>query len=616
MQNLLHNPLFRSSVRFGVTVLVVDLVLLSVFGNSPAALLGSFAVAIHLYFLDFDGSFRERLIGQSAATAVGAVAVVLGVLCAEQLWLAVVATLFVSAAFAYSRLLRGYIAQSAVGLQGAFFLPLMLPAKFSEAPELLAGWLIGSAISIAASLFFLPHRRTGMVRKLLAQWLRAAADICEAVVDGRSIPASVATLQARRDDLLSFVASSFSQPGAISKRQRALSDMVAAARWSMPLAQRLTALKADDPTHLAEQSAAGFIAAADLLETGNTASMPNLAQARAEDLIQLAEQKPDVLQSHYSVRLLSIAAMTQLYRVASSLGKNAPVPDVGNFEPNKPIVVLRQNFRWNSVWLINALRTGMGTATCVLIVRLMGLDHGVWVILAALAVTQITLSGVAGTKSMFKLVLGAAGGVVLAGILALLHLPFLVFLCSLPFIAFFAKFASGKGILWAQLTYTPFALANFAVLSWPPHKDIELVRLENIAIGAVVAAGFTIMIFPSGVSRLITKLQGLALRSSEKLLDESIQTIHTGVPLTPRHREHTLTLINEFETAVDAAYLGNKSPRPELLTQELAMARSRDFLLGADACVEIAQLSQKNPDLKPIASQLATWWKAFATAVA
>ena len=614
MQNILHNPLFRSAVRFAVSVLVTDLVLLSLFGPSPATLLGSFAVAIHIYFLDFDGTFHERLIGHSVAMVVGAVAVLLGVLCAQPLWLAVVGALVVSAAFAYARLLRGYVALSAVGLPGAYFLPVMLPATPAQAPQLVAGWLVGSGISILAALFVLPHKRTGMVRKHLAGWLRAAADLSQAVITGKELTEKIAALQNQRDQLLDFVASSYSQPGAASKRQRALSDMVAGARWSIPLAQRLTPMHPKDPTSLAAQSALGFEAAAELLEKGNTSiALPNLPQDRLDDLETLSKQPPEILEAHYSVRLLSIASMTQLFRAAVSQGEKAPLPDVGNIEPNKPFTVLRQNLRWNSVWLINALRTGAGAAACVLIVRMMGLDHGVWVVLAALSVTQISLSGATGSKAMLKIVAGAAAGVLLAGLFTVFHLPLIVFVILLPFIAFAAKFASGKGILWAQLTYTPYALANFAVLEWPPHKGLEFERIENIALGAVVAAGFTLLAFPNGVSSLLAKLQKSALTTSEQLLEGSILSITDKKPLPAHLRAHTLDRISAFETAVDAAYLGNKSPSPELLERENAMEKSRDFLIGADACIEIAQLSKTQPAFAPIASHLAVWWKEFIT---
>jgi uncharacterized membrane protein YccC len=613
MKSLLHNTLVRSAVRFGVTVLITDLVLLSLFGHSPATLLGSFAVAIHIYFLDFDGTFRERLIGHSVATAVGAGAVLLGVFCAQPLWLAIIGALCVSATFAYSRLLRGYVALSAVGLPGAFFLPVMLPATPAQAPELVAGWLIGSGLSILSALFLLPHLRTGIVRKYLSEWLAAATDVCYAVISGNALADKIAALQEKRDRLLAFVASSYSQPGATSRRQRALSDMVAAARWSHPLAEHLTPQHPHDSTTLAAESATGFTAAAEMLEFGTTTvALPNLPEARLTDLEALSAQQPSILKAHYSVRLLSIASMTQLFRAAVSQGKSAPVPDVGNFEPSKPLTVLRQNLRWNSVWLINALRTGLGAATCVFIVREMGLDHGVWVVLAALSVTQVSLSGATGTKDAMKIVTGAAAGVLIAGILSMLNLPVEVFVMLLPLVAFLAKFASGRGIVWAQLSYTPFALINFAVLEWPPHKGLEFERIENITIGAVVAVLYTLLVFPSGVSKLLRKLQRSAVTSSEQLLSDSIAAITEHTPIPPHRRAQAIDSISAFETAVDAAYLGNKSPSRELQNQEAAMERSRDLLIGADACDELARMSTNQPSFRPIASEFALWWRKFA----
>ncbi|MEG0029185.1 MAG: hypothetical protein RR713_07440, partial [Aurantimicrobium sp.] len=86
IQKVVQNALFRSSLRFAITVVVVDAIVHFLFGSTPAALLGSFAVAIHLYFLDFDGDARERFTGHGIATLVGAGAVVIGVLCAQPLW--------------------------------------------------------------------------------------------------------------------------------------------------------------------------------------------------------------------------------------------------------------------------------------------------------------------------------------------------------------------------------------------------------------------------------------------------------------------------------------------------------------------------------------------------
>ena len=83
-------PSTRSGLRFAVTIVVVDLIALALFGETTAALIASLAVCVHLYFLDYEGDLGERFTGQAIASAVGAIAVLLGVACASPLWLAIV----------------------------------------------------------------------------------------------------------------------------------------------------------------------------------------------------------------------------------------------------------------------------------------------------------------------------------------------------------------------------------------------------------------------------------------------------------------------------------------------------------------------------------------------
>ena len=605
-------PANRAGIRFAVTIIAVDLLVLAIFGESNASLLAALAVCIHLYFLDFDGDLGERFIGHGVATLVGLVAVLLGVLCASPLWLAVVATILVSSAFAYLRLLRGYVSRSAVGLQGAFFLPLMISARLHDLPSLLAGWSVGSAVSILAALVLLPHRRSGLVRRLLVDWLRAAAELCSAVAGGVDPASSVAALEHSRDALLAKVTTSFSQPGAVGHRQRAIAGMVSGARWSMPIAERLTATDPSDPSTLAMTSAEAFRAAADLVGGGSVGiAIPDVPSARAHDLDALIGQSPEVLASHYPVRLLSIGAMNQLFQAASSRRRSAPTPDVGHFDATRPAAILRENLRWNSLWFQNALRTGLGAAACVLSVRLVGLEHGLWVVLASLAVTQVTLSGASGARAMVGIVSGATGGVLVAGLLSMAHLPHPVFVCALPVVAFVTKRVAGTNMALAQFTYTQFALINFAVLAWPPHSRLEVVRFQDILLGAFVAAVFSLLAFPTGVSRLLERLRSAAIGSARTYLTANIAELADGVPGAMARRDVLVEDLGAYENALDAAFMHAQTRTPELMAHEEASAIARDLLLGGDACAELAALSKGETAPAPVVVELAQWWGDF-----
>ncbi len=605
-------PANRSGLRFAATIVAVDLLVLAILGESSGALLAALAVCIHLYFLDFEGDLGERFVGHGVATLVGAFAVVLGVVCASPLWLAVVVTIVVSSTFAYLRVLRGYVSRSAVGLQGAFFLPVMVTAHRSDLPSLLVGWSLGSAVSIIAALVVLPHRRSGLVRRLLAQWLRAAADLCAAMASGGDQGPRLAALQASRDELLAQVTSSFTQPGAVGHRQRAIAGMVSGARWSMPIAERLTAMRPTDPSTLAMTSADAFQAAADLVEGGSLPTdLPDLPTARRSDLDRLCEQSPEILASHYPVRVLSIGAMNQLYQAALSRRMNAPTPDIGHFDSMRPSRILRQNFRWRSVWLRNALRTGFGAAACVLIVRVVGLDHGLWVVLAALAVTQVTLSGATGAQAMLKMAAGATGGVLIAGLLAMLHLPYLVFLCALPVAAFVAKRVASLNMTLAQLSYTQFALINFAVVTWPPNKGLEGARFQDILLGAAVAAGFSFLVFPSGIMSLLHRLRADSLESARRYLTASIDRVSEPSAGSLTLRKMLLEDLGAYENALDAAFMNSNVRSPELMLLEAASATAHDLLLGGDACAELAMIVQSESGFEPVARELSEWWGQF-----
>lgn len=611
IQNVVQNVLFRSSLRFAITIVVVDVIVHYLFGSTPAALLGSFAVAIHIYFLDFDGDARERFTGQGIATLVGAFAVLLGVLCAQPLWLAVLAALVVSSTFAYARVLRGYVARSAVGLQGAFFLPLMIPATASDLPSLVGGWLIGSGISMLSALVLLPHYRTGVVRQAMAQWLRAAGELAGAAATRKPLEPAVAELTRCRDALLGQVTGSYSRPGAVSRTQRALASMVAGARWSMPVAAKLLPLHASDGSKLAAQSQTAFTAAADLVVGKSIGALPDLAAQRADDLNALVGQSSEIVRAHYPVRLISISAMVQLFRAAQTRGKVAPTPDVGNMPDENPLAILRANLRWNSLWLHKALRTGLGTAASVLIVRLVGLDHGVWVILAALSVTQVTFSAASGTKAMFKIVGGAIGGVLIASLIIVFHLPYVVFLIALPLSAFIAKRLQSSDIFLAQLSYTPFALVNLSVLEWPPHKGVELLRVEDILLGAAVAAGFTLLVFPLGINRLVSRLQVNSVTASRSYLQSAVTLLREGKSISGSSRAQAQTAIRAYEDSLDAAFMSARVSTDELLQHETASALSRDYLIGGDTCAELLTMSQENPKLLPVSKELAIWWEEF-----
>jgi uncharacterized membrane protein YccC len=212
---------------------------------------------------------------------------------------------------------------------------------------------------------------------------------------------------------------------------------------------------------------------------------------------------------------------------------------------------------------------------------------------------------------MFKIVAGAICGVLIACLITLCHLPYIVLLIALPVAAFTAKYLQCTNIFYAQLSYTPFALINLFVLAWPPHQGIDVLRVEDILLGAAIAAGFSLLIFPHGLNRVLAKLVEKALAASGDFLHGAIAALHSHENAAPSARADVVASIRAYEDALDAAFMSSHASSADLVDHERALALSRDFLIGGDTCMELLALSVENPKLLPVGREISQWWQDF-----
>jgi hypothetical protein len=199
--------------------------------------------------------------------------------------------------------------------------------------------------------------------------------------------------------------------------------------------------------------------------------------------------------------------MWMLWLAGRTRGLAYPTPDIGSMADERPLALLRAHARLDSV----ATQCGAHRCMCGSL-RAHRPSHGPgpWslVVLAALCVTQVSFSGMANGASAIRMVVGAAAGVLLASIGLILDFPQAVDLALLPVAAFLAVIGAAIGPFTAQLLFTPFVLLNFAAIEYATQRGLEVVRLEDVAIGATVAAAFALTVFPFG---LVAELQAKAL---------------------------------------------------------------------------------------------------------
>jgi uncharacterized membrane protein YccC len=610
---------WHAALRFALAIVVTDALVWWIFGQGTPVVMGSFAVICLLYFLDYPGSTRDRVVGYTAAAGIGAIAVAAGTLLTQPLVVAVISALAVTFAFSYARVLRGFVGRASVGLPGAFFLPVMADVPSTQLPSMVASWLIGSLVAIAAALLVLPRNDTGPIRHLLGGWLTEAADICAAQARGGGSPAAYADLQATTERIRACAQESSVSLGMVGGRQRALAEMVEGTQWG----SAALAVVADAPSpqegtipqtlRLLDASAAAFTSAAAAVTNSRvTGPVPDLAAIREDDLDHLSTNTPAQLDQHYPARLVSILAMRMLWLAGISGGVRYPPPDLGSTADRTPIALLRLNLTIRSVWFMSAVRTAAATAACVLLVRELGLEHGLWVALAALTVTQVSFSARTAGTTAVHMALGAGAGIAVASLGVLLSLPHMAFVVLLPLLAALASLASHSGAFLAQLAYTPFALTNLAALQWTTDRGLEWERLADIGLGIAVAAGFTLLVFPYGLSRQLREQAEQALAATAAYLESRItEAMRPAAPVSQDLRADGIRALALLEATLAAAFVRPTLPLGAMVDGQGADNVSRDRLIGGDACAALADRARRGPGFTAVARAFASWWAAY-----
>ena len=155
-----------------------------------------------------------------------------------------------------------------------------------------------------------------------------------------------------------------------------------------------------------------------------------------------------------------------------------------------------------SVAARNSLRTGVGLALAVATTHLIPVQHGFWVVLAAMVVLGSSASST-GTK-VVRAVVGTAVGVTLGGaLIAMVGVDPAVLASLLPIAVFGAayvsrvsSFAAGQ----AAITMTVLIILNLvAPVGW----RLGLLRVEDVIVGAAVAVIVSLLLWPRGADAAV-----------------------------------------------------------------------------------------------------------------
>jgi uncharacterized membrane protein YccC len=250
------------------------------------------------------------------------------------------------------------------------------------------------------------------------------------------------------------------------------------------------------------------------------------------------------------------------------------------------------------VILRNSVRLGVALAAAVAVAEVLDVEHGFWIVLAALLVLRSNASSTSASAS--AAVVGTVSGVlVVAAIIEVVGDSTVVLWALFPFAVALSAFAPGAiGVGVGQASFAVVVVLLFSILDLPG-VPTAVVRVETVTLGAVTAAALSLVMWPRGARALLARAVADMFRAAA----EGAGTFVTGSAAARSAAEQRLTTSHRrAEEALASALAEHGEPIDTAawvaVVQPLALARAllvglvptvRSPLAACDAAVDVAQ---------------------------
>jgi uncharacterized membrane protein YccC len=553
----------RRAARAGIVLPIAAAISFAVGGGSQTPLFTIFGSVALLILVDFPGNRPARALAFCGLGLNGAVLVIVGTLAAPHPLLSVALMFVLGVAVIFAGVLSEIVAAGQRATLMMFVLPACTPV--GPVPERLLGWLIALALCVPAALFLFPPRHHDDLRRHAAWVCNRLADRLEGTASGREVTKAMNALYE------SFLGADY-RPVALTAGSRALVRVVDDLGW---LSDRIT----DDTGRLlgamrgpavrvlrdssavlrlrsvAERAARG----ADLRKA--LAEQRSVAQGTyREDIVELLSEPDDDAAVAVGRTLLNRRTISATVAVTGRIIRNAaeadarPVwarvlgrrlPETGAADWVMPetvaVAAITKGFlATRAVVLRNSLRTGLGLALAVAVTHVFPVEHGFWVVLGAMSVLRSSAL-TTGTR-VLRAVAGTAVGFVLgAVVIELLGVDPVVLWILLPIVAFGSAYVPEVASFVAgQAAFTMMVLINFNLIV-PTGWQVGLIRVEDVAVGALVGIVVSILLWPRGATARVAKAIDDARAVGAKFLRAAVLRVTRGASETATDRVITLS---------------------------------------------------------------------------
>lgn len=553
----------RRALRAAIVIPIAAAVSFTVGGGSQTPLFTIFGSIALLIVVDFPGNVNARALAYGGLAFNGAVLIGIGTLVAPIPWLAITLMFVIGSLVSFSGLLSEVIAAGQRATLLTFVLPVCTPV--GPLDERLLGWLIAVMICVPASLFVLPPRHHGELR-------RHAAQVCTALADRIDGDASAADVTGAMDALrANFLGTAF-RPVALTAGSRALVRVVDDLQWLCdrvtaetgralgPMAAPAVAVLRNCARILHISRPADRVAARTDLDLALAVNRLIAVSTYRDDIIDiLAEPDDDAavalgrsLLSRRTIgatvgvtgRIIAGAAAADARPVwARVLGRGLPETGVADrvYSEAAAVTALTTGYLvTRSVTVRNSLRTGLGLALAVTVTFVFPVEHGFWVVLGALSVLRS--SALTTGTTMLRAVTGTVIGFVIGAlVIELLGIDPVVMWLLLPLVAFGSAYVPEVGSFTAsQAAFTMMVLIVFNLIV-PTGWQVGLIRIEDVVVGALVGVVVSLLLWPQGAAASVNRAIDAACAVGARYLQATVWRVTRGASEEAENRVITLS---------------------------------------------------------------------------
>ncbi len=533
-----HDPertSLKNAARAAIVMPAVFAFADNIIGQPQTTVFAAFGSFSMLVLADFEGPPRSRLTAYLSLAGVGAALIALGTVCSQSAVASAAVMAVVGFTILFGGLINRYFAAGSFAALLSLILAVNLPGPPSSIPSRLEGWVLASAVAIAAVMLLWPRRPRPALRPAAARVCDAIADLLQSEMNGdASLSDRVTDVQEAVASLRQRLVAAPYRPTGATGATKALAFLVEELDWLRSIVVQQARARPDicrEENYEALAAATAVLRACAARLTGGE-ERPDLErlvrdreagmEALIRDLRDLPQEHDDALlvsavEPSFRIRALSYATWEVGVNVLMATGADAPEAEWGPLRhtttPTAVARLLADHARLRSVWLRNSVRGAAALTIAVYVAQRASLQHAFWVVLGTLSVLRSNALGTGST--ILQAVAGTAVGVVVGGgLVVVIGTSHGLLWAVLPIAVLIATYAPGAiSFAAGQAGFTVVLVVLFNIIQ-PIGWKVGLVRVEDVGIGFAISLGVGLLFWPRGARAALRKSAGDAYAAS------------------------------------------------------------------------------------------------------